>query len=441
MIQFSTPHILDETRWLRDGRFAYGHIENMIDEAFAPFTGQFDGELPYLYVNAKSDFWFINWIEHAAWGLYKVHPREDFGTRFLPAFERDVRGQLRRYDTDGDRLPKLGGVDTAFYATGMEYQPAFYFFTGDMHQDPTTYPDIERTDFTAYWYGNARAMAEMENHFGDRSQAREFETLAAEIQSGAMSSMWHDDDGFFYDQREEDNEPARVAQVVGFFPFAFQLPPVDRLDTLRIFDQLIDPEAFWAPYPVSTISRKSAFFSQTSPGGCCHWNGPTWPFANTVVLNAVAEAVKGYGAAEHRQTFWDLLQAFTHEQFEGDDLTLPLVSESLNGDTGDWKSQVDSYFHSAWIDPVVRHVVGLTPRADDKIELQPIPNDWPYFALTRLSYHGRSLTVVWDAPDDADHFDDDWEGLAVWDGTTLLFSQERLEHVIFDPASGEVVTP
>jgi hypothetical protein len=42
--------------------------------------------------------------------------------------------------------------------------------------------------------------------------------------------------------------------------------------------------------------------------------------------------------------------------------------------------------------------VGLRPRADDVIEVHPLlPADsWAWFALDDVTYHGRTLTILWD---------------------------------------------
>ena len=55
-------------------------------------------------------------------------------------------------------------------------------------------------------------------------------------------------------------------------------------------------------------------------------------------------------------------------------------------------------------------MAGLTPRADETIELHPIPNEWNHFAFIDLAYHGHALTIVWDKPDGQDQFEDGLEG-------------------------------
>ena len=46
---------------------------------------------------------------------------------------------------------------------------------------------------------------------------------------------------------------------------------------------------------------------------------------------------------------------------------------------------------------MISGLVGLRPRADDTIEVNPLaPPAWDYFCLDQIPYHGRSLTILYD---------------------------------------------
>jgi hypothetical protein len=89
----------------------------------------------------------------------------------------------------------------------------------------------------------------------------------------------------------------------------------------------------------------------------------------------------------------------------------PWIDENLNPFTGDWiartllrqrQQQPDErgkdYNHSTFCDLVITGVVGLRPRSDNSIELNPLlpEGTWDWFFLDRVRYHGRLLTVLWD---------------------------------------------
>ena len=55
------------------------------------------------------------------------------------------------------------------------------------------------------------------------------------------------------------------------------------------------------------------------------------------------------------------------------------------------------YNHSGFADPLITGLIGLRPRADNRIVLHPLlPHAWTYFAIDALPYHGHLLTIVFD---------------------------------------------
>ena len=81
----------------------------------------------------------------------------------------------------------------------------------------------------------------------------------------------------------------------------------------------------------------------------------------------------------------------------------PYVAEAADPETGSWAGHnsfyhSEHYFHSGFIDLVITGLVGLRPRADDSLVVHPlVPDDWPYFALDGVAYHGHMVSIVWDA--------------------------------------------
>src|SRR5262249_35281221 len=57
----------------------------------------------------------------------------------------------------------------------------------------------------------------------------------------------------------------------------------------------------------------------------------------------------------------------------------------------------EHYLHSSYTNLVITGLAGLRPRADDTLEVNPlIPAEWKYFALDDVSYHGHTVSIVWD---------------------------------------------
>ena len=56
------------------------------------------------------------------------------------------------------------------------------------------------------------------------------------------------------------------------------------------------------------------------------------------------------------------------------------------------------YNHSTFNDLIITGLIGLRPRLDNTIEVNPlIPADkWDWFCLDNVLYHGHNLTILWD---------------------------------------------
>ena len=80
----------------------------------------------------------------------------------------------------------------------------------------------------------------------------------------------------------------------------------------------------------------------------------------------------------------------------------PYIAEACHPDTGSWEghdsyNHSEHYFHSGFNDLIITGLVGLKPRPDDVVEVQPLaPEEWEYFALDDLLYHGRRMSILWD---------------------------------------------
>jgi len=134
--------------------------------------------------------------------------------------------------------------------------------------------------------------------------------------------------------------------------------------------------------------------------GCCHWDGPSWPFDTSMILTGLANLLQDYPAQPYvtKQTYVSLLSQFATLQHKNG---TPYVAEAADGDTGDWIYDAsdfsEHYNHSSFVDLVLTGLLGLKPQADDTVQLKPlVPDDWSYFAVQDVPYHGHLLTIIWD---------------------------------------------
>jgi hypothetical protein len=79
----------------------------------------------------------------------------------------------------------------------------------------------------------------------------------------------------------------------------------------------------------------------------------------------------------------------------------PYIGEYHDEVTGEWlkgdNPRSRFYNHSTFADLIITGLVGLVPREDEQIEIDPMVTDeWDWFALEKVPYGGKSLSIVWD---------------------------------------------
>lgn len=214
---------------------------------------------------------------------------------------------------------------------------------------------------------------------------------------------------------------SNVRELLGYVPWYFNLP--DPQFNIA-WKQLVDANGFCAPFGLTTAEQRHAGFEIRYDRHECLWNGPVWPFATAQTLTALANLLNNYEQDMlDRRAFFDALRVYarSHQlKLEGGKV-VPWIDEDQDPFTGDWiarncilemekhrpttfqkkggtSDRGKDYNHSTFCDLVINGLIGLRPRADDVVEVNPlVPDDaWDYFCLDRVPYHGRSLTILWD---------------------------------------------
>jgi len=444
VISYGAAHQIREARWLREAKYWQGHARTWAENEKP------DGVYPsHVTPSGPSSGQYTDWITSAVWEGHLVHPDPGFLVQVVDRLADNVRGWQRTYDPDGDGLLL---VDSHWW-TGMEYQPSFFYFSqfkvsGDFSQ-PARPVSLDRVDLTAYNYGNAMAVARIYRRLGKATEAAEFEELAAKIAKAVLQKMWQPRKRFFYSLRAGDGAVADVKEVIGVYPFYFGMLPAGK-GYESAWASILDPKQFWTKWPVASASRECPAYSQTNwPGdgraAGCMWNGPTWPHANSIVLTAMARALRSArdnhvpDSPLRPAHLWQLFHSFTLAQFRNQNIENPWTGEFYDGDTGRWKTAERDYNHSTWLDILIPELIGLTPRDDDILEIDPLlpENALRYFILDGQRYHGHDVTIVWDAPgpDFPDHFGDARKGLDVYVDARRVASSPRLARLRVDLAS------
>ncbi len=402
-----------------------------------------------------SDGQYTDWISSTAWDGHLVHPSKDWLSTVVDRLAENTKAWQTVYDTDDDGLLT---VDSHWW-TGMEYQPSFFYFSdykvAPNFYEPAEKVSLERVDLTAYNFGNATNVARIYHLLGKEEQAKDFEALAEKIRTAVTSQMWQADRSFFYSLKADDHAVADVKEVIGVYPFYFGLPPAGE-GFEAAWVSILDPEQFWTPWPVASVSKQCPAYSQENwPGdgraSTCMWNGPTWPHANSIVLTAMARTLRSDRELKSKvkdstltnQKLWELFLSFTKAQYRGQDLTYPWTGEFYSGDDAHWKTNERDYNHSTWLDVLIPDLLGLVPRPDEILEVDPlIPTEaLSAFALDGQAYHGHNVSLFWDKPEDGDdRYGDGREGFDVYVDGKLAASAKGLERLLVDLKTGKPVT-
>jgi hypothetical protein len=451
VISYGAAHQIREARWLADPSYWSGHLR----------TWAHNQKPDHVYPGhvtpaGPADGQYTDWITSTTWDGYSVHPDNALLAEVADLLAENVRGWQKVYDPDGDGLLL---VDSHWW-TGMEYQPSFFAFsdfrTSADFLQPETQVSLERVDLTAYNFGNARTVSRIYQALGQPEKAKEFDELAEKIRAALAAEMWIKDKAFFYSLRAEDDTPADVKEIIGVYPFYFgMLEPGAGYEAA--WNSILDPNQFWTPWPVASVSKECPAYSQSGwpqangRAAGCMWNGPTWPHANSIVLSAMARTLradrdlpKEKASPLSREKLWELFTSFTKAQFRNQDPTYPWTGEFYNGETGEWKTAERDYNHSTWLDILIPDLIGLVPRADDVLEVDPLVPEGAlaHFTLDGQRYHGRDITIVWDAPgDDDDRHSDGRQGLDVYLDGQLAASANSLTRLLIDLKSGTAMEP
>ena len=97
--------------------------------------------------------------------------------------------------------------------------------------------------------------------------------------------------------------------------------------------------------------------------------------------------------------YFHLLELYVQSQYYRG---RPYIGEYLDEKTGYWlkgdEERSRYYNHSTFCDLIITGLIGLRPRQDNIVEINPLipQNKWDWFCLDRVSYHGKIVTILWD---------------------------------------------
>lgn len=253
-----------------------------------------------------------------------------------------------------------------------------------------------RPTINAYMFGDATAIATIAEGAGRVDLAKEFRKKAKRLKALVQEKLWNPEDGFFETLPRGADATVGVREQVGFVPWYFNLPDSKYASAWR---QLFETQGFAAPFGPTTAERRAKGFMKAEPHDCL-WNGPSWPYATTQTLVAMANLLQS-GTRETAVSptrYFDALRSYARSQQKDGH---PWVAEDLDPDTGQWIVDLPrsaGYNHSGFADLVVTGLAGLRPSSGGRVVVNPLlpKGAWDWFCLDGVPYHGHRLTILWD---------------------------------------------
>lgn len=275
-----------------------------------------------------------------------------------------------------------------------------------------------RATINSYMYGDARAIAKMAALVGEPELAADYGAKARTIKANVQSKLWDASAGFFKVLPKGEAQLCDARELHGYTPWYFSMPDARYSTAWKL---LMDPRHFRAPFGPTSADQAHPGFQISYQGHECQWNGPSWPFATSITLTAAANLLNDYTQSYFSKAdYLDLLKTYTssHQMRLPDGRTIPWIDENLNPFTGDWISRTrlktwengswsadkggpergKDYNHSTYADLVINGLIGLRPQENGDLVINPLvpAGRWDYFALDKVPYRGRTLSILYD---------------------------------------------
>ena len=400
LIACAIGHHIYESRWLRNREYL-----NQIIHTW--YRGN-DGKSM-----AKMDR-FSSWNSDAVLARYMVDGNRDFMVDMVP----DLEAEYLRWE-------RTNRLENGLFWQGDVQDGMEESISGGRKKR------YARPTINSYMYGNAKALSIMENMAGNPNKASEYKLKADTVKSLIQNDLWNTNHQFFETMRTDSL--ANVREAIGYIPWYFNLPDDDSKFSAA-WSEITNEKGFSSPYGLTTAERRHPQF-RTHGVGKCEWDGAIWPFASAQTLTAMANFMNNYQQSViSDSTYFRQMELYVESQYHRG---RPYIGEYLDEVTGYWlkgdQERSRYYNHSTFNDLIITGLVGLRPRTDDVIEVNPLipDNKWDWFCLDKILYHGHNLTIVWDKYGDRYHHG---KGLTIMVDGQIVGHANNLSKIVVENA-------
>ncbi len=365
LIACAIGHHVMESRWLRDTTYLHQILRTW-------YYGN-DGQ-----AMTKMNK-FSSWNPYAVLEMWKVQGDTAFMLSLKPRLEEEY-----------ERWEQTNRLPSGLYWQGDVQDGMEESISGGRKKQ------YARPTINSYMFGNAKALAWMNQMTGDQAKRKRYEQKADTLKQLIETWLWNPDHQFFETRRGDIGDTlAQVREAIGYIPWYFNLPASNSKYDIA-WQQLVDEQGFSAPYGLTTAERRHPEFRSHGVGKC-EWDGAVWPFATSQTLTALANYLNSLGTVPNE--FFRQMERYVESQHHRG---RPYIGEYLDETNGSWlmgdRERSRYYNHSTFNDLMITGICGLRPQIDGSIVVTPlVPQDkWDYFCLDGVSYRGHCLTIIWD---------------------------------------------
>lgn len=391
-ISCAAAHHFNEGRWLHD---------TSIIESYANFWFKGDGS-PRSY---------SFWPAHAILEYEKVTGNNRVSSSLLPYLKNNFNGYKKtNYDVVTGLWFNIDDRD------GMELS-----IGGGSKREQAFRPTLN-----SYMYAEAIALAAISNNCRDVKAYAEYTEFATALKMAMNEWLWDKDDQFYKAKQRVAGNLVDVRELHGMTPWYFSNLTISAHQSIA-WKQVIDRKGgFLAPFGLTTAEQRHPLFKvEYNKVHECSWNGPTWPYATSITLSALANYINDspiYNASIiNKNDYFGLLATYAaaHVRVREDNKrTVSWIDENINPYTGDWMSRTmlrswvnntqwsvkkggiergKDYNHSTFVDLIISGLFGIRANTGNDLVINPlVPESWEYFCIDNLLYHRVILTVYYD---------------------------------------------
>ena len=207
------------------------------------------------------------WYSWLNWEVYKITRDEAFLKEMYGSSKKFYEFYVSNRDSDHDGLCEWGGE--AVLESVRDALVAVW--------DEVGYPsNFESLDLNCMLVMEAKSLEAMAAKLGLQEEAAHWKADYEKRAALINKTFWDEKNGFYYNVDKtthkftfKNENDLKRDEIIGFLPLWAGI--ADKQKAARLVKKLTDPEQFWRPYGVPSLSAKDPYYNAKG-----YWNGPVW---------------------------------------------------------------------------------------------------------------------------------------------------------------------